>query len=460
MYDIKHPRRKANAAASSALVVYNLLSLFPIDNLILHQHALYRVRLLPRITHSSYSVKRSNIISPNASLHRYVVSLALVLACSAALTILLRPNHSKPYNSSYGSFGTQDFIQFWSAYQIIEGGGNPYDADQLQLIQLDLGREMPQPRRMWHPPWVIVLLAPVLSLDFDLASTTLLFINLCLLMLSGLLLAKIYRPHTKGLLSIALPLSFAPAWQTLQLGQVSLILCLCVILFIYAMQMKHFTLAGFISATFSIKLHLFLLPLILILHHLIRKRSSKLLLGVIGGGTTLLIACYFLSTDVFTQWRTALQEPPLHWVVTSLVGIVRLALLKIGDGFQAWPVVVIPGLAAVMYLFILMQRKAEVDWLRELPLILCISLIVSPYAWFFDSCVILPVYLVLCFSALEDNVALRRLAKLAAIFGLQLIAFGLPYLGTLQQHHFFWYPIATAALYVWLSEPISVKRRA
>ena len=80
--------------------------------------------------------------------------------------------------SEYGSLGTTDLIQYWSAASLLIDGKDPYNPELLQAVQQDLGRTQSEPLRMWHPPWLLVTLLPVLSFDFGLSTVLWLTINL------------------------------------------------------------------------------------------------------------------------------------------------------------------------------------------------------------------------------------------------------------------------------------------
>src|SRR5262245_2694716 len=67
---------------------------------------------------------------------------------------------------AYGSPGTDDFIEYWTAGQLLRAGENPYDFKRLHELQLQLGSPHDFPIIMWNPPWLLVWIYPVLLLDF------------------------------------------------------------------------------------------------------------------------------------------------------------------------------------------------------------------------------------------------------------------------------------------------------
>ena len=57
----------------------------------------------------------------------------------------------------HGWLGLSDFVEYWSAGQLLRGGQNPYDVDALHAVQQELGWTREQPLRMWNPPWLLHL---------------------------------------------------------------------------------------------------------------------------------------------------------------------------------------------------------------------------------------------------------------------------------------------------------------
>ena len=67
-------------------------------------------------------------------------------------------------------FSANDFVQYWSASRLNRGGGNPYDANQLLVLQRSVGWDEELALMMWNPPWAIPLVTPFGWLPYDLAT--------------------------------------------------------------------------------------------------------------------------------------------------------------------------------------------------------------------------------------------------------------------------------------------------
>ena len=105
--------------------------------------------------------------------------------------------------SHYGGLGTADFIQYWSAASLLIDGKDPYDPGLLLKVQQDLGRTQPQPLRMWNPPWLLIVLLPVLSFDFGLSTAVWLTINLGIILFSGTFIWRFFGGSTGAALLVA-----------------------------------------------------------------------------------------------------------------------------------------------------------------------------------------------------------------------------------------------------------------
>ena len=93
--------------------------------------------------------------------------------------------HASDYQ--YGHFGSIDFIEYWSAGQLWLEGLNPYDPALLFPIQKELSFDESAPLMMWNPPWIFLLLAPLLSFSFASAAALWFWLNITLVLALSLI---------------------------------------------------------------------------------------------------------------------------------------------------------------------------------------------------------------------------------------------------------------------------------
>src|SRR5687767_1095716 len=58
-----------------------------------------------------------------------------------------------------------DFVQYWSAGQQTLQGKDPYDPDQLIVIQRTMYDGVRKTIMMWNPPWTLPLTLPFAALE-------------------------------------------------------------------------------------------------------------------------------------------------------------------------------------------------------------------------------------------------------------------------------------------------------
>lgn len=347
--------------------------------------------------------------------------------------------------------GSNDYIQYWTAFQLLKKGENFYDANALFTEQRKIHPALAEPMRMWNPPWLLLPLAPVLSLDFKLSVTAWFICNLALLLATGFIAARcVPQSSISPIIVIFFSLLFMPAWETVAFGQISILLGFLVALQFYALTYGHPLFGGFALASLSFKPHLFLPLGIAILWWSLSHRQLKFLLATASFFALYLGAIYSISPSAISNWLAALSDPPLHWQVSSFVGILR----TIGDrGFSnplpelVW---VIPLLASVATVVWLIFCGSEIQWSKHFIPLLLISLILSPYAWFADQATLIVAQIFIVSSLFADGASKRaRFWGIALLIGIQLAINVQKYLGFYSQIDYSWMPFAL--LIVWLT---------
>jgi hypothetical protein len=86
----------------------------------------------------------------------------------------------------------KDYKEYWSAFQLVLMGQNPYDPQIMKDFQIEkFGNEIPL--MMWNPPWILLLLAPILAVSFEASAYSFLLIQIILSSVSILLIFLIYN---------------------------------------------------------------------------------------------------------------------------------------------------------------------------------------------------------------------------------------------------------------------------
>lgn len=360
---------------------------------------------------------------------------------------------------TFGAPGTNDFIEYWSAYRIAERGANPYDGPSMLREQRLVGSRTDTPLMMWNPPWILVLLSPILRLPFEEAARAFAALGVLCWMGSVILVQRTLAPETQverhpvSPTFILASLIFFPAWTSLFLGQISLLLLLFVSAGFLAWKNGRYGLAGFAFAFCSLKPHLIYLPALLFVWSSLRERRFiGILTGLVTAGL-LVCSAWVLFPEAFAFWRAMISGEteilgavhPKSWQVATLVGEVRLLLSDSANVTPLWPMVIIPGVTAVLTLGYLVRRR-EISLERAFPPLLALSVFTSPYGWIFDHSLTLPLQLATARDALELPRAQRAVA-LALIVGANLATLFLQIRVIRFHHEYWWFP--AAMLFVW-----------
>jgi hypothetical protein len=377
----------------------------------------------------------------------------------AALIITLLIAKVVPIDK-YGDFGTVDFIEYWTAYQLFTSGQDPYDPELMHQQQLALARFTPQPLMMWNPPWTLSLMAPVLKKGFLRAASWWLALNFMAAVLSGWLLASLCNDSNRSkFVGAAAALCLYPVYLTLMVGQVSIMVTLGVAGAIWAIKNNKDLTAGAFLMLVTLKPHIPYLILILLAFFVLRERKFKVLVSFFLCLAALISFHYIAYPQGLHDWMASLDQSKTHpklirlgdWQVASLVGWLRLSIAYVfSTSAPIWPMAVVPGVAIIVTALFSLKRRSSMHWEKVLPPLCCISLLTSPYGWLFDHSLLIIAQVILVVKVAELGNDLREvIIGLIPLLALQGLIVSLRLLGANQHHYFFWVPIAM--LFIWYS---------
>lgn len=385
--------------------------------------------------------------------------LAVLLLLTALEAWFLLPGRfSEGYR--FESPGTVDLLQYWTALRLVLADINPFDPEAVYRLQSTFG--VKEIIIMRSPPWTLVLLAPVLMLPFFAAALTWILLNLLMCVSSTFALLKsstgsLAKLEQKHLPTIFLfTVSFYPIWETVLLGQLSILLLFCLSLFLLCLHFERAFLAGMFLAPLSVKPHLFLLFGVVLGTWSLQQRNFRIIAGGTAGFALLLAATFFFSPTLIADWLSSLASettvagavPVGEWKTTSLAGATRVLIYLLSGEAPRWPIWVVPMLGLTACLIYLIRRPLPADWNAFISPVLCLSLLFSPYGWFFDHAILLIVQLQICVTALTKT-GEKRLMILGALGLLQAVMLFIAVLGESGQHRFFWVPIVLLLLWIY-----------
>ena len=380
---------------------------------------------------------------------RIAVLWATIAVCLALIVFAWNTGDSSL--SRYGGIGTTDFIQYWSAHKLAARGENFYDPQLLYAIEAAQGLQGEIPILMWNPPWLLALMYPVLQFDFLTSAAIWALINLAFMVGSGLLFVSAYRGRL--MMSPAILVSmflYVPHISTLWFGQLGLLYCMGISLFLFAVRHEDDRLTALALIPLTVKPHLVYLVLILLGYWIVVQRKWRLVATFTVFFGALVTATQLLYPRALGYWVAAFGRPPTYWKVGTLVGMSREVIYLLTDQVVDWPIVIIPAMSAASLLAWLWFRRPQPDLLENLPWLLGLSLFTSPYGWLFDQSQLVVVQVGLVALADRSSCPLEtRHHVWMVLVAVQLLITLQQIVGFSSHHHFFWTSLAAGLVWIY-----------
>lgn len=345
-----------------------------------------------------------------------------------------------------------DFLNFITAYRVFYEGGNPYDPLlQNNYFRSIVGADYPNQLNLLYPPAFLYLFFPLFWLPYSLARWIWLLWSIFAALLAAVTCLPRDTSARQRLLVLASSLVFAPLLSCYFWGQVSAFLLLFAALAILALQRQQWLCAAVFLAALLIKPQVGLLAVSAVVLAAFRQRKWTLVVGTL----TVLVAATgvieLVNPGIHLQWWRSLALVRDHAqgsLTPTLYGVVRLIGLRLGnDNWQLAALVISITMACLFLWYVLRAECRSLQTTFELGLIL--SLIISPYAWFQDSAVLLLPTLRLLVAGMRAPVARYELVFwVGAIWGVSLIVILGSLSHTMAQHHLFWFPLVIFGLYL------------
>ena len=325
----------------------------------------------------------------NNVIYRVIVWILLIL-CSFIL-IRIAPTLS---NAKY--LPSDDFVQFWAGGRLNIHHENPFDLKKIEQLQITAGGE---PSGLYtisillNPPWAITLAMPFGLLYYSISRFSWLISSTLIILLSTLILWRIYngKPNQRWL-ALLVVFIFAPTISVLEVGQITIIILFGITGFLYySIVSRNDWLAGAFLAIASIKPQVAYLFWIALLLWIIHEHRWFLFFSTSLYVFLLLVVTWLFNPHVLEQYFEMLQTYQIsEWANPTIGAYLRFFWFGI-DKFWLQFLPSIIGCAWIIYYWIRHQRSW--NWKDELPILLIISQITSPYSWTYDQVILIPAIL-------------------------------------------------------------------
>ncbi len=286
-----------------------------------------------------------------------------------------------------------DFLEYWSSGAVAVRGGNPYDPAELLPWQRIAEPDKDGALMMWNPPWSLAIYMPLGALPLRWAMLIWVGMQLFSAMVACHLLWRAYGGEWRlSWVAQLVGITFAPVVWMVLFGQNTGLIALGLAGFIYFRKSNRPAIAGAFAALTALKPHLLaVFGVLLVLDAMTRRGRIALASGAAVLAASFAIALA-VNPDVYEQYRAAIRNPgpqtvPLDGFVLPVASY-WLRMLLAPDQF--WVQFVPCAIACLGYAAYRFQQGSRWDWTRELPRIVWVSVITTPYGgWIFDLTVLL-----------------------------------------------------------------------
>ena len=351
------------------------------------------------------------------------------------------------FSVSQKAVANKDFIAYWAAGRQLVRGANPYDDAAVLRLEQAVGLEGAT-NIMFNPPLAFFLVIPLGLVGAKFGFVLWSMVILSSLSIANWLLWIVYgspgsRLHLLGYL-------FAPALACLLAGQLGTFLLLGVVLFLWLYK-SHPYLAGTSLLLCALKPHLYLPFFLVLALWSIHRKEFRILAGFF---IALLVDCAFsLGFDIHA-WQQYSQMMRTEEIVNQFVPTLSVAFRLLVDPNLVWLQFLPEACGCIWAGWYFWSRRDRWDWTDQGLLLLLVSALCTPRAWFSDETMLLPAVLVGLFRAVKFGRSVLPLVLFAgaALFELhEQIKMTTPY--------YLWTVPAWLAWYLYASTPKRVREQ-
>lgn len=320
------------------------------------------------------------------------------------------------------SIADRDFMAYWASGHLLAAGENPYDRAAVLKLEREQGFDGPKVYLARNPPWTLWWMLPLGLLT--LKSAWVLWMAICVfaLTVSIHICWRVYGYEDADTWSLCLlgTVGFAPVLACLMAGQTGILLLLGLVLFLY-LERTHEFWAGFALILPLAKPHLLAPFLLVVVIWTFRKRKWSVVTGFASAVCAVMIPALIIDPRLLVHYRAGIMGENIGGdFIPTLSGVLRALVFP--DMLWVQFVPVFGGLIWAVWFY---STATSWDWRTHGLAVLVASVLVTPYAWFSDEAILLPVVLS---AGLQVNSRKRANAAtwglLAASVGLLLMVLG------------------------------------
>ncbi|PKO05191.1 MAG: hypothetical protein CVU41_13005 [Chloroflexi bacterium HGW-Chloroflexi-3] len=364
-----------------------------------------------------------------------IKKLLLVFSLLFLFVIILKSPISETTN-----IGTGDYRPYWSATYLLAHGqdfSNPGLMDGIERTLTNWNK--PFTMMAWFAPTGMVILLPFTILPFKQAAFFWLLTNILVLSSATMLIwSDVKRKIWIPLLAV---FGFPMTLLSLYVGQINTLVLFGLIVFISLKKPEHHYLRGIGLALTTIKPHLVILSLPLIILDSIYKKHWKILIGFFGSLLVCVIILFaFLPSWPISFWNLVISGMSTIRETPTLSGLLAYTA---GKSWGKWIWVLSLLLTISLWSF------REKTWNEKLMIdvSLIIGLLISPIGWGYDQ-ILLTIPIVNLFKTIftYEEPKTRSIFFVVFLFAIYFITY-IMRVYSINEMWFFLVPILLGGLY-------------
>lgn len=337
--------------------------------------------------------------------------------------------------------GDIDFRPYWSSSFLLAYGEDFSDTSKLDSIERELtGWNENYTMFAWFAPTGNLLLLPYTLFPFSHAVYYWLITNIIIVFLSSVLIWQ--DTNLRMWVPIVAVFSFSMTLLSLIFGQVNTVVMLGLALFLFFSKSRYDYLTGASLVLTTIKPHLLILTLPLLLLDIVRHKQWRVLAGFIGTLTGCMLILFYLYPNwAISFWHVVASGMNLIRETPTLPGLLTLAG---GHAWGKWIWVI--GL----FLAVIIWWKYGREWDRRslIDITILIGMMITPVGWSYDQIMLLfPILHILKWVVNRSLTRKTGIIVATALVIINIITFW-ERLFVRNEVWFFWVPLAIAIVYI------------
>ena len=231
-----------------------------------------------------------------------------------------------------------DFAEYWAAGRLNAAGRNPYDPSEMLQEQRRIGWQPADPDMMYNPPWALALAMPMGATTFHVARSIWLSVQLFMTLWCASALWMLYggaRVHVARACGVAL--LWMPTLVALRMGQLSPVILLGLVGFLWALSRGRQGIAGVFFSLTAVKPQLVALVYVAFAVWAIADRRWLVLAAATASIAGASLVALATNPLVFGQYQQLMASAPptLAFESPNIATVLRVAIGTAGSGHSS-----------------------------------------------------------------------------------------------------------------------------